>query len=205
MENEILNIDSLNNEETSGTPEGQNTQEAFRIFKTQEEFQRCIDKALGKRLSRAREQDRELSELREDVKNATEKLGISELSEIENVQIIGGEIPCEEDISKEIESFSIPIRADELIRDQRFCKLLKGGASVKDAVTLTHFEELIQDARENARAELMREIRLKGLRPEEDASLEKGSFSAGLDVRFLTQEQRNEIRERVRRGERVTF
>ena len=65
----LLNIDepqeNLSDLAEAGTPEeAENTaNEAYRVFKTQSEFQACLDRALGKRLSKAREQEKELSHL----------------------------------------------------------------------------------------------------------------------------------------------
>ena len=64
----------------SGTPENaeESQNEAFRIFKTQEEFQAYFDRALGKRLSKAREQAGELSRLRGIVESACAHFGVGE-------------------------------------------------------------------------------------------------------------------------------
>lgn len=202
MDNEILNIEAA---EPKGTPEGE---AAFRVFSTQEDFQRCIDKALGKRLLKAREQEEELCVLKEKVTALCSEFGCQSIDEIKNT-VSEVNLPSADEIAAELSRISqnenSTERAESLLCDERFKNLIKSGLSLKDALTSLMLSEIIESEKQGARDSLLREIRTKSMRPSEDALSGYGSFSATLDPRNLSVEQRNEIKERVRRGERVTF
>lgn len=225
LDNASLAEQDLCTEENLGTPEeALESEEAYRVFKTQQDFQACIDKAMGKRLSKMREQGERIKSLEETVSLAFEKFGVdsnegllSALEDFENVQN-----SSQEEISSEVETLSTELasalnkelenlfksggvykngQSDSLLADERFLSLIKSGFSVKEAYDALNLNEILECERQR----VIREIRLRGLRPEEDAISGYGSFSATLDPKNLTQAQRAEIRERVRRGERVTF
>ena len=221
MENEILNIEteSLDTDIealNSGTPEASEQQdEVYRVFKTQEDFQRCIDKALGKRLLKLRQQDEELLSLKPFVKSICESFGTENYEEIlsllKNTQKTA-ELPSAEELKNELLSLSEEggeiysfEQSEELLASESFCALIKSGLSVKDAYKISQFDKILQNNKEKVRDEVIRSVRLGLLRPNEEAITGYGSFSATLDLKNLTQEQRNDIRERVRRGERITF
>lgn len=214
-----------------GTPNetGESEQEAFRVFRTQEEFQECLDRALGKRLSKARAQSEELSRLRPILESAQAHFKVSSLEELESV-LSGSENAqaadenyaddsgelcnlqaqlaqaLESELSSlaETEAYGMQ-KAEDLISNERFLALLENGFTVKDALDALNLSTILESERQRVRSEVIREIRLRGLRPDEEAISGYGSFSAALDPRNLSDEQRAQIRERVRRGERVTF
>ncbi len=224
IENKFSDINSAEGEDTlsctEGTPEESgNTAEFYRTFKTQEDFQACIDRALGKRLLKARETAEELEHTKSSLSGLFERYGVdsvSGLSEIlekqgvQNTEV--AEAISAEELSLELKSLAESEgsiygigRADALLADGRFTALLQNGFSVKEAFDALHISELL-DAQKKAQQEsILREIRLRGLRPDEAALSGYGSFSPSIDPRNLTQAQRAEIRERVRRGERITF
>lgn len=229
-DNNLFNIDEPQKLQQdfveSGTPENtENSEnEAFRIFKTQDEFQACLDRALGKRLSKAREQAQELSRLKGIVDSACAHYGVEEdelCMVFENApsETADNSGDLEESLSaladvlnKELSNlteneseFYGMQNAEKLLCDQRFLALLENGFEIKEALDALSLPQILEREREKVRGEVIREIRLRGMRPDEDAVSGYGSFSAGLDVRNLTDEQRAQIRERVRRGERVTF
>lgn len=221
MENEILNIEaeSLDTDIgalNEGTPEVNEQQdEVYRVFKTQEDFQRCIDKALGKRLLKLRQQDEELLSLKPFVKSICESLGTENheeiLSLLKNTQKTA-ELPSAEELKNKLLSLSEEDgeiysfgQSEELLANESFCALIKSGLNIKDAYKISQFDKILQNNKEKVRDEVIRSVRLGHLRPNEDAITGYGSFSATLDLKNLTQEQRNDIRERVRRGERITF
>lgn len=225
-EKEILNIDSADTNEVSeceglGTPEyeTQDVAENFRVFKTQEDFQACLDRALGKRLAKQREQTQELARLKPLAELACSRLGISSLEELEELENAPTQNTDKEETSMSAESLHSelsrlaeqngeaynPEQCDSLLADEKFNLLIKNGFSVKEAYDALNLSLLINAAQEKAKEELLREIRLKGIRPTEDAVSGYGSFSAALDPQNLSDAQRKDIRERVRRGERITF
>lgn len=214
-----------------GTPEekSESEREAFRVFRTQEEFQECLDRALGKRLSKARAQSEELSRLRPILESAQAHFKVSSLEELEsalsgfeNAQA-ADENPAEnsgelcnlqaqlaEALESELSSLAETElygmqKAEDLISNERFLALLENGFTVKEALDSLNLSTLLESEKQKMRSDVIREIRLRGLRPEEEAISGYGSFSAALDPRNLSDEQRAQIRERVRRGERVTF
>ena len=226
----LLNIDEpleiCGDSVQAGTPENAEKpeDEAFRSFKTQDEFQAFLDKALGKRLSKAREQEKELSRLKEIVDLAcahfgvkeNELGGIFETAPSDSADNSGDLDEClsqlaevlKEELSNLTENedeFYGMQNAEDLICDERFLSLLENGFEIKEALDALSLPAILERERERVRGEVIREIRLRGMRPNEDAVSGYGSFSAGLDPRNLTDEHRAQIRERVRRGERVIF
>ena len=225
-ENEILNIESLGTNEVSeceisGTPEENAPDEAenFRVFKTQEEFQACLDRALGKRLAKQREQSDELARLKQLVSLTCSRFGAASLEQLAQIESAPqdntdeGEPPISaESLQTELSNLAEqngeiynPEQCESLLADERFNALIKNGFSVKEAYDALNLSLVINSAQERAKNELLREIRLKGMWPQEDAVSGYGSFSAALDPQNLSDAQRKDIRERVRRGERITF
>ena len=224
IENKLSDINSAEGEDTLSCPEGTpeesgNTAEFYRTFKTQEDFQACIDRALGKRLLKARETAEELESTKSSLSGLFERYGVdsvSGLSEIlekqgaQNTEV--AEAISAEELSLELKSLAESEgsiygigQADALLADRRFTALLQNGFSVKEAFDALHISELLNAQKKAQQESILREIRLRGLRPDEAALSGYGSFSPSIDPRNLTQAQRAEIRERVRRGERITF
>lgn len=222
MENEILNIESSQVGEENdaqallGTPEESENQENYRVFKTQEEFQKCIDKALGKRLSKMREQQEELNKLRSLKERLFEAYGSDNIDEIsfdvlENVQKEEKEIFSQSEVENTLQTLAESneiygaLSPETLLQNERFTALLENGFSVKDAFDAVNVDLLLKEREEKVRGAVIREIRTRGMRPSESALSGYGSFSAGLNPKNLSDAQRAEIRERVRRGEKITF
>lgn len=224
IENNTLDINSLEGADTlslsEGTPEEiEENKEFYRTFKTQEDFQACIDRALGKRLLKARETAEELKGTKSSLKELFERYGVDSvagLSEalekqgVQNTEV--AEAISAEELSQELKALSKSEssiygigQAEALLADGRFTALIKNGFSVKEAFDALHISELLKAQRAEQEESILREIRLRGLRPDEAALSGYGSFSSTLDPRNLTQAQRADIRERVRRGERITF
>lgn len=222
LDNEILDIETADTNtvsdcENSGTPETVAEEaENFRVFKTREEFQACVDRALGKRLAKQREQTEELSRLKPLATLACSRLGINSLYELENAPQENTDnkqdLMSAESLHDELsylaeqngEAYN-PEQSESLLADEKFNILIKNGFSVKEAYDALNLSLVISEAKESAKEELLREIRLKGMWPCEDAVSGYGSFSAALDPQNLSDAQRKDIRERVRRGERITF
>jgi len=237
LDREDLSLGADTYTESAGTPneECEKEGEAYRVFKTQEEFQQCIDRALGKRLSKARMQSEELDEMRPVLKSVFERFGVSSVSElaealtaekntqraeenttVSEAEISGGlsqgEAELAEAVERELQNlaknqneFYGTEQAKDLLADKRFKALVNSGFSVKEAFDALHLPQLLKAQADAEQARIIREIRLRGLRPDEDAVSGYGSFSASLDPRHLSDAQCADIRERVRRGERITF
>ncbi len=224
FENEFLDIEPASDgadtvTSFSGTPEEEvEDTEVFRVFKTREEFQSCLDRALGKRLERQRAQSEELSKIKPLVEMACKKLNLSSLEEIssledmpqndsDSLENLSAESLMDElsNLAKENSEIYFPEQAESLLADKRFVSLVKNGFSVKEAYDAVNFTLVKENIKKAAREELLRDIRLKNYQPTEDATRGYGSFSAALDPKNLSDAQRADIRERVRRGERITF
>ncbi len=223
-ENKLLDTNSAESADTltlsEGTPEeSANNAEFYRTFKTQEDFQACIDRALGKRLLKARETAEELESTKSSLSELFERYGVdsvsglSQLLEKEGAQKTQEQnAPCAEQIEAELKRLAESQssiygigQVKDLLADGRFTVLLQNGFSVKEAFDALHISELLSAQKKQQEQSILREIRLRGLRPDEAALSGYGSFSATLDPRNLSEAQRADIRERVRRGERITF
>ena len=223
MQDTTLNIKdlSVNTDvytENEGTPENEvDAEKVYRVFKTQEEFQSVIDRAMGKRLSKMRETEKELESINDTLKDAFDRFNVTSISELlshfENAQNNSQEATLDaEALENELDALSrsegglfSTEQAKALLADERTKTLIKTGFSLKDTISLCLLPELLKEQREKERESVIREIRTRGLRPREDATTGFGSFSATLDPKNLTAAQRADIKERVRRGERITF
>ena len=216
-QNTTLDTDVSKN--TEGTPEEVfKSEEVYRIFKTQEDFQNCIDKALGKRLLKARETEKELDDVKKGLNEVFEKFNVKSLSDLmeittaENAQNTENDMFSAEallenlnELSQNEGGFFATEQAEKMLEDKRISALVNSGFSLKDALNALRLPEIIKEQSEIERERVIREIRTRGLRPTEDALSGYGSFSATLDPKNLTAAQRADIKERVRRGERITF
>ena len=70
---------------------------------------------------------------------------------------------------------------------------------------MTHIDKIIEKSVKEENEKLLRSIRTKAIRPEESALSGYGSFSSSVSVKNLSDRQRADIRERVRRGEKIVF
>ncbi len=224
LENKLSDINSAEGADTLPCPEGTPEEsgsgaEFYRTFKTQEDFQACIDRALGKRLLKARETAEELESTKSSLSTLFERYnvnsvsGLAEALENEGAQKTEiAEAISAEELSQELKNLAESEgsiygigQAADLLADGRFTALLQNGFSVKEAFDALHISELLKAQKSKQEESILREIRLRGLRPDEAALSGYGSFSSSLDPRNLTEAQRADIRERVRRGERITF
>ncbi len=198
----------LNIEPQESLVDGQ--QGAFRVFKTEEEFQGFVDSAIGKRLYKLREQQDELDRARKALDDKEKELN----EKLENAQKIEEETSqqmleqCQSELNAlfdaEGELYKVQ-NVEELLKDSKFKALLKSGCSVKEAFDMTHIDKIIEKSVKEENERLLRSIRTKAIRPEESALSGYGSFSSSVSVKNLSDRQRADIRERVRRGEKIVF
>lgn len=198
----------LNIEPQESLVDGQ--QEAFRVFKTEEEFQGFVDSAIGKRLYKLREQQDELEREKKALDDREKELN----EKFENAQKIEDEASqqmleqCQSELNAlfeaEGELYKVQ-NVEELLKDNKFKALLKSGCSVKEAFDMTHIDKIIEKSVKEENERLLRSIRTKAIRPEESALSGYGSFSSSVSVKNLSDRQRADIRERVRRGEKIVF
>lgn len=94
-------------------------------------------------------------------------------------------------------------------KNPAFMRELQAGHSVQEAYEFIHRRELMQQAQNQAAASAERRvvdnIRAQGMRPRENGTSSQGSFIVKSDPRTFTREDHNNIRERVKRGEKIRF
>jgi hypothetical protein len=90
-----------------------------------------------------------------------------------------------------------------------FMNLIGAGVDVKKAYMTTHMDEImggaIQYAVGEAQRKTINDIQARGTRPLENGASSHATTSTKIDVNKLTSEQMDELEERARRGENITF
>lgn len=97
------------------------------------------------------------------------------------------------------------LSADAITTNPLFLELLAGGYSLEKAYEMLHVDKVKDYVRRSTRATVANNIKARGTRPVEGAGKAFGSGAAKLDIANLTSEEMRDIRERVRRGEKITF
>ena len=94
-------------------------------------------------------------------------------------------------------------------RDPRFVSLLRRGLDVESAYTLIHRDQILTSAMRHAarvaRQQLSSAIQSGGSRPMENGVRSGSGAVAIQDVAHMTRSQRDDIRKRAARGERIRF
>lgn len=92
-------------------------------------------------------------------------------------------------------------------QNKEFMGMLRAGVSVEAAYQAMHYQDLVRNAVETAKAEtekaVVDNIRTKGNRPVEGGASSSSATSVGYDVRNLTREQRAEIARQAAFGKRI--
>ena len=95
--------------------------------------------------------------------------------------------------------------ADHMLSEPRFLQLLGAGLSIEEAYGVLYPGRVQERLRQQARADVVRDIEARGLRPAEGAARPSGAGGAALDIEGLTREELRDIRRRVLRGEHITL
>ena len=94
-------------------------------------------------------------------------------------------------------------------QNPQFANLLKAGVDVRTAYEVTHHDDIISGAMQFAvqqtQEKTVKDIRTRGLRPDEGALGARSAGDGHMDVSKLTRQQRAELAKRALRGEHVTF
>lgn len=98
----------------------------------------------------------------------------------------------------------------ELNENPQFLRLLKSGVDVKTAYEVIHRDELnskvMKITAEKTEQAVVNKIKANGLRPSENGlNTNAGTSPLGVNPRNLTKEQREEIKKRVKAGEKISF
>lgn len=97
------------------------------------------------------------------------------------------------------------------LQNEKFKQLVNpvNGWSVQDAYFAAHAQEIqqagMQYAGQMAAQRVAQSVQAGAARPMESAAMQGGGGQIGFDPRNITREQRKEINERVRRGEKITL
>lgn len=96
----------------------------------------------------------------------------------------------------------------ELTNNREFGRLLAAGVPVEAAYKVTHMEEfnarVAKIAHDKTEEAVTNRIKARGTRPPESGS-DQSAAQSKIDPAKLTKEQREDIRRRVKRGEKITF
>lgn len=91
------------------------------------------------------------------------------------------------------------------IADERFQSMLKSGLAVSDAYRITHYDELIEAARNDATRQTVDTIRARGQRPAENGASSHRGVHTQVNVSSLTAAQRRDAAKRASHGESIDF
>lgn len=97
------------------------------------------------------------------------------------------------------------LNVESITGNPLFVELLANGYSLEKAYEMLHVDKVKDYVRRSTRATVANNIKARGSRPTEGAGKDAGSGAAKLDIANLTSEELRDIRERVRRGEKITF
>lgn len=89
------------------------------------------------------------------------------------------------------------------LANKDFQGLLKAGIPMKKAYEIMHMEEIQAALKEQTEKTVMDHIRANGSRPSENGVKSSNSFVLGKNVSDLTKADRDEIKRRVQRGEKI--
>lgn len=95
------------------------------------------------------------------------------------------------------------------VQNSTFMALLRNGFPMKNAYESAHVGDLVQkaarDAAQEAEKKVADSVRAKGSRPAENGTQQQAGFTVKTDVSKLTGKEIEDLVERARRGERITF
>lgn len=89
--------------------------------------------------------------------------------------------------------------------NRAFMSLLTAGFDPMQAYEAAHYRDLQQAAMQYGMQRTVAQVQANGMRPQEGALGSPAGRETKIDPRKLTPQQREEIRKRVDRGERITF
>lgn len=89
--------------------------------------------------------------------------------------------------------------------NRAFMSLLTAGFDPMQAYEAAHYRDLQQAAMQYGMQRTVAQVQANGMRPQEGALGSPAGQETKIDPRNLTPQQREEIRKRVARGERITF
>lgn len=110
-----------------------------------------------------------------------------------------------EQMSKKFPEFNM----ESEMQNEDFKRMIKGGVPIEHAYKVAHLDDIINSVvtktAENAEKAVVENIRAKGSRPSENASMKQSPFIVKNDVTKLTRKDRAEAVRRAQRGDIISF
>ena len=97
------------------------------------------------------------------------------------------------------------LSVESITANPLFVELLANGYTLEKAYEMLNVDKVKDYVRRSTRATVANNIKARGARPSEGAAMSAGSGASHIDVTKLTREELQSIKERVRRGEKITF
>lgn len=94
---------------------------------------------------------------------------------------------------------------NEIASDPEFLRLLKSGVSADSAYYLRHKESIDSSAAKKMSEAFAQNVRARGMRPNENGSSNISAASFGTDMKNLSKKAREDIRRKVKAGEKNYF
>ena len=93
----------------------------------------------------------------------------------------------------------------QIASDPEFFRLLKSGVSADSAFYLRHKEEIDESAAKKMNEAFVGNVMARGIRPNENGNSDISSASFSADVKNLSKKTREDIRRKVKAGEKIYF
>lgn len=168
-----------------------------------------VKKALEGRFRQARGMEETLSRLEPVVKTLCERRGISEQEPERLLEADPGVFARVEIEARQAKRKYPALDLNREMKNPRFGLLVARGVPVEAAYELAHRQELLGSAMayavRRAKEDLAAGMQVFASRPTETGLGAQAAAVGGLDPARLTRDQRKMVREKVARGERVTF
>ena len=195
-------------------PEGKKEEQTFEaLLKENPAYKSAYDakvkKALNGRFRQIRSMEEALSRMEPVVKALCQRRGISDQEPERLLEADPGAFARVEREARQAKRKYPSLDLNREMQDPRFGMLVARGVPVEAAYALAHGQELLGSAMayavRRAKEDLAAGMQASAARPTETGLGAQSAAVGGLDPARLTKAQRKAVREKVARGERVTF
>jgi hypothetical protein len=94
---------------------------------------------------------------------------------------------------------------NEEVKNPLFRRYLHAGLDVASAYLLLHRQQILQNNAKQVESSIAQRMMVASTRPSENGGSGQASAVTNLDVASMTKKDRDAIRKRVARGERIRF
>lgn len=217
----ILNVfDGTPNAEETVQEEATNSDIAaqptipYKVYATPEEWQKEIDKIIGSRLKDYRKLKERLDKAEELITNMLSYSGANDMDELGSIlkEACDYSPQQEQTESSKIEDGVLavlkqfPNETEAKLKDNKeFTSLLQKDIEPVSAYKMIYFDQLLEDAARKTQQETMQGMRQKSERIAELGAANPASFRMNLDPSGLSLSDIRSIKERARRGEKISL